>query len=165
MKQIQQSALILVSIAAFAACTEVCDEPPVDDLNALYLELKKDSVDGFTQAELDSCFLVRYFDVFNDSLTFPDDTVFYYGNFHEGSENRIRISNGTPFENDSLFYVRYNYGIFFRTDSTLQYLITDIDLKGEYIGDCDYENVTKTFRLNDELVNRSGNQEYYQITK
>lgn len=157
--------LSLLAVVWMAGCAEVCDEPPIDDLNALYLELKVDGDDGFSEDERASCFIVRYFDVVNDSLTFPDDTVFYNGNFHDGSDNRIRLSNGTPFENDSLFYVRYNYGIFFESDSTLELLITDIDLRSRYVGECGYENVQKTFRLNGEWVDRSGSQAYYEITK
>lgn len=155
----------MVGIAGWSACTEICDEPPVDDLNALYLELKTEGDGSFTEEERDGFYLVRYLIVPGDSLTYPEDTVFYYGNFHDGSNNKIRLSNGTPFVNDSLFYVRYNYGMFTDADSTFQKVITDIDLKGAYLGECEYENQVKTFRLNDQLVDRSGNTDYYEITK
>ncbi len=157
--------LLLTAFIIVASCTKICDEPPVDDLNALYLQFKTEGEDSFTEEELESFYLVRYFDVPEDSLTFPDDTIFYHGNFYDGSDNQIRISNGTPFLNDSIFYVRYNYGLFFESDSTLSYIITEFDLEGTYVGECGYENVTKTFHINDQLVDMSASTDYYEITK
>lgn len=151
-------------MAVFAACTEICDEPPIDDLNALYLEFKKDGESGFSEEERDSFYIVRYYQVPGDSLTWPADTVYYFGNFYE-SDNRFRISNGIPFQNDSLFYVRYNYGLFFDVDSLLSYIITDINLSGKYTGNCAYENQEKTFLLNGNFVDMSSNTDYYQISK
>lgn len=156
--------MAVLFLTVMAACTEVCDEPPIDDINALYLEFKKDGEDGFTEEELETFYLVRYFQVPGDSLTFPDDTIHYYGNFYE-ADNRFRISNGIPFSNDSLFFVRYNYGMFFESDTTQQVLLTDITLRGEYIGDCEYENKEKTFRINGDLVNQTASTDYIQITK
>lgn len=146
------------------ACTKDCDAPPVDDINALYLRLKTGGDNGFSEEELSSLYLVRYFDVPGDSLTFPADTL-HFASFYEGSDNKIRISNDTPFRNDSLFFVRYNYGFYFEADSNLSVMLTDIQLEGGYIEDCDYENRRKTFRINDQEVNRSGSQDYYEITK
>jgi len=155
---------LLFGVAVLAACTEICDAPPIDNLNALYLEFKKDGENGFTEEERNSFYMVRYYQVPGDSLTFPADTVFYFGNFYE-SDNRFRISNGIPFQNDSIFYVRYNYGLFFESDSTLSYLISQINLRGKYTGNCAYENQEKTFLLNGSFVDRSGSTSYYQITK
>lgn len=157
--------LLLSAFVVLASCTKICDEPPVDDLNALYLKFNTEGEDSFTEEELESFYMVRYFDVPGDSLTFPDDTVFYHGHFYEGSAGQIRLSNHIPFRNDSIFYVRYNYGLYFESDSTLSYIITDIDLEGTYVGECDYENVKKTFHINDQLVDMSASTDYYEIKK
>lgn len=162
--QMHKTVYLLLGMTVLAACTEICDEPPIDDLNALYLEFKTEGEDGFSEAERESFYIVRYYQVPGDSLTWPADTIFYFGNFYE-ADNRFRISNGIPFENDSLFYVRYNYGLFFSADSTLSMTISDINLTGKYTGNCDYENQEKTFRLNGSLVDMGGTTDYYQITK
>lgn len=155
----------MLSLIVLSACTEDCDPPPVDDINALYLKFKTEGENSFSQDERDSMYLVRYFQVPGDSLNFPSDTIRFYGNLYQGSNHKLRISNGVPFENDSLFYVSYNYGFFFESDSTLQLTLTDISLRGKYVGDCDYENKEKTFKLNGETVNRTANQDFYEISK
>jgi hypothetical protein len=153
-----------LGVLAFAACTEICDDPPVDELNALYLELKEGGDDGFSPEVLNSAFIVRYWIVPGDSLTFPQDTINAPAMFTNGL-NRLRISNGIPFQNDSLFYPRYNYVVFSEADTTLELKITNIDLESGYIGECEYENRIKTFDLNGTPVNQSKSTDYYLITQ
>lgn len=155
----------MLSLIVLGGCKDNCDPPPVDDINALYLKFKTDGDNGFSEEERNSMYLVRYFDVPGDSLTFPSDTMRFFGNLYQGSNHKLRISNDIPFKNDSLFFVAYNYGFYFESDSTLKLSLTDISLRGKYVGDCAYENKEKTFKLNGQFVNRTANQDFYEISK
>lgn len=146
------------------SCTEICDAPDIDLINAIFLKLDTSEVDGFSEDELNSLYMVRYFRVEEADFDWPHDTVFIYGNFYR-SPSTIRLSNDHPFTNDSLFYPRYNYALLFESDTLLEYRITNITLDSKYTGDCAYENMVKTFEMNGLTVNKSGTTDTHTITK
>ena len=159
-------AIGIVVLGAFSlhSCTEICDAPDVDRINAIFLKLDTSEVDGFSQEELDSLYMVRYFRVEEADFDWPHDTVYFFGNFYQ-NPSTIRLSNDHPFTNDSLFFPRYNYAILFKSDTLLEYRITNITLDSKYIGDCAYENKVKTFDIDGVTVNKSGTTDTHSITK
>lgn len=160
MKKMMRLSLIVGTLALLSlACTKICDEPDVNGLNALPFKFKTDGTDGFSQAEINSAYMVRYLIAFGDSLTFPKDTLSLNGN------TDFRLTNYDPFRNDSIGYVRYNYAIRFENNDTLSYVITQIELNGQYIGDCAYENQMKRFTWNGQDQDITEFSDSFLITK
>lgn len=141
------------------ACTKICDAPNVDLINALPFEFKTEGNDGFSEAEVSSAYMVRYLIAFGDSLTFPKDTISLNG------RTNFNLTNYDPFRNDSIGYVRYNYAIRFENNDTLSYVITQIELKGQYTGECAYENQLKRFTWNGQPQDITEFSNPFLITK
>jgi hypothetical protein len=160
MKKMMRFCLIVGTLALMSvSCTKICDAPDVDSLNALPFQFKTDGNDGFSESEINSAYMVRYLIALGDSLTFPVDTVSL-----EGRDN-FRLTNYDPFRNDSIGYVRYNYAILFESNDTLSYVITQIELKGQYTGECAYENQLKKFTWNGQVQDITEFSNPFLITK
>lgn len=144
-----------------SACSEECDEPDIQAINALYFELKQGGEDGFTQEALDQLYVVRFVP-FSDPLV--ADTTYLNGNYPEG-EGRLFINDEFPFLNSqSPYFTVYGYMLI---DPTTGYVgnIENIELKGEYDGDCGYNNLEKKFTFNGEEVDMGGSQDYYPVSQ
>jgi len=160
MKKMMRLSLIVGTLALLGlSCTKICDEPDVNGINALPFKFKTDGNDGFSQDEINSAYMVRYLIAFGDSLTFPKDTLSLNG------RKDFRLTNYDPFRNDSIGYVRYNYAIRFENNDTLGYVITQIKLKGQYTGECAYENQMKRFTWNGQAQDITEFSNPFLITK
>ena len=160
MKKMMRFCLIIGTLALLSvSCTKTCDEPDVNGLNALPFQFKTDGSDGFSESAINSAYMVRYLIAFGDSLTFPKDTISLNG------RDNFRLTNYDPFVNDSIGYVRYNYAIRFESSDTLSYVITQIELKGQYTGDCAYENQMKRFTWNGQVQDITEFSNPFLITK
>jgi hypothetical protein len=144
-----------------ASCSEECDEPDIQEINALYFELKQGGDDGFTEKGLDEVFLVRFVP-FSEPLV--ADTVFLQGNYPLG-EARFLVNDEFPFTNNqSPYFTTYGYLI---VDPTSGFVgsIENIELKGEYDGDCGYNNLEKKFTFNGEAQDMGGTTDYFLVTQ
>lgn len=154
-------AIILVFSALLSgACSKECNEPDIQKINALYFELKKGGEDGFTQEQLDSAFIVRFVPFSQPLIA---DTMYLYGKYTDG-DGRFFINDEFPFLNyQSPYFPTFGYMV---VDPLTGFVgtIENIDLKGEYDGDCHYENLDKNFTYNGEPYNYGGSEEYFLIT-
>lgn len=155
------SATLLFAVALLWSCTEECDEPDIQKINALYFELQQGGEDGFTEAELDSVYIVRFVP-YSEPLV--ADTTYLYGLYPEG-EGRFFINDDFPFLNyQSPYFPTYGYMVVEPTTGFVA-TIDNIELKGEYDGDCDYRNLEKRFTYNGEAHDYGGSQAYFPITR
>lgn len=153
--------LVALSALCFSACTEECDEPDIQAINALYFELQNGGENGFTAEELDAVFFVRFIP-FSEPLI--ADTLYTNGNYPEG-EGKFLINDTYPFNNDeSPYYTVYGYMV---VEPTTGYVanIENIDLGGEYDGDCGYINTQKRYTINGDSVDVSGSQVFVPLTR
>jgi len=159
MKNFNHLFLAFLSIAIFSACSKKCDEPDIQAINALYFELDQSS-EGFTDEALDQIFIVRFVPFSEPLLA---DTVYLNGIYPSG-RGRFYINDEFPFvNNQSPYFTIYGYII---EDPTTSYaaIVENIELEGEYDGDCGYNNISKQFTVNNDTLNMGGTQEYYLIT-
>lgn len=151
---------VIVSAAViFSACSKKCDDPDVQAINALYFELDQ-GPGGFTDEALDEIFIVRFVP-FSEPLL--SDTAFLEGNYPSG-RGRFYINDEFPFVNrQSPYFTIYGYTI---VDPTTSYggVIENIELVGEYDGDCDYNNISKRFTFNNDSIDMGGTQDFYLVT-
>lgn len=155
------SPFLVLGLFFLGACSEECDEPDIQAINALYFELKQGGDDGFNEEELDQLYVVRFVP-FSEPLV--ADTVYLEGNYPEG-EGRLFINDEFPFLNSqSPYFTVYGYMLI---DPTTGYVgnIENIELTGEYDGDCGYNNLEKKFTFNGEEVDMGGTQDYYLVTR
>ncbi len=153
--------ILLFSLTLATSCTEQCDEPDVQAINALYFELQQGGEDGFSPVELDQIFYVRFIP-FSEPLI--ADT-FYPGGFFPLGEGRFYINDAYPFLNDqSPYFTVYGYQV---VDLLSGYVanIENIGLEGQYDGECDYFNLKKEFTFNLDTVDRGGSVDFYPISK
>jgi len=151
--------VILLFPLLIYSCSEKCDEPDIQSINALYFELDQ-SDEGFTEEAIDQIYVVRFVP-FSEPLV--ADTVYLNGNYPSGS-GRFYINDEFPFVNrQSPYFTIYGYMVI---DPTTGYVgtVENIELKGEYDGDCNYDNLTKRFTFNGDSLDFGGSQEYYLIT-
>ncbi|MEM9052747.1 MAG: hypothetical protein AAGC47_11895 [Bacteroidota bacterium] len=159
MKNMLLSFTIFFLTGIFIGCSEECDDPDISAINALYFECDQGD-DGFTQEGINELFVVRFVP-FSEPLV--ADTVFLNGNFPSGP-GRFFINDEFPFINtQSPYFTIYGYQV---VDPTTGYVgtIENIELEGEYDGDCGYNNIAKKFTFNTEEVDMGGTQEFYLIT-
>lgn len=160
MKKSLYISLFLVAFA-FSACTEECDEPDIQAINALYFELQNGGENGFSPEELDAVFFVRFIP-FSEPLI--ADTLYPNGLYPNG-EGRFFINDTYPFTNDqSPYYTVYGYMV---VEPTTGYVanIENIELGGEYDGDCGYNNTLKKFTVNNDTIDVSGSQAFFPLTR
>lgn len=153
--------LFIALILGFASCGKKCDEPDIQAINALYFELKQGGDDGFTDEALDEVYIVRFVP-FSEPLV--ADTAYPNGNFPSG-KGRFFINDEFPFiNNQSPYFTVYGYLV---VDPTTGYVgsIENIELVGEYDGDCGYNNIEKFFTFNGEEVDMGGTQDFYLIAQ
>jgi hypothetical protein len=155
---------LLLGTFFFTACEEPCTDPDTDYLNGIFLEFKLGGEDGYTNEELNEAYVVRYYANDVDTVL-PVDTIFLNGIFYENTTNKLRLSNNFPIKNSiQPYWVIYDYTIQ-NPEQTFVIQIKNIDVKGNYTGDCIYENQLKTYTVNDSLFNRTGNSEYLLIDR
>jgi hypothetical protein len=143
------------------ACTGECEEPDIQAINALYFELQQGGEGGFTDEELDAVYFVRFVPFSQPLIA---DTFYAQGNYPLG-EGRFLINDQYPFFNqEAPYFTSYGYMV---VDPITGYVgnIENIDLEGEYDGDCGYENLRKKFTFNGDTVDFGGSQDYYLISK
>lgn len=154
---------ILLSVLAFglvSSCAKDCDEPDIESINSLYFELKQGGDDGFTAEELDEMYVVRYI---QESDPLIADTLFTNGVYPEG-EGKIIINDSYPFLNSqSPYYTVYGYEIVIQSAGFISF-IENIELGGEYDGECGYTNTRKAFDLNGDSLNRAGSTDFLLLT-
>lgn len=154
--------LVLISLLFGAAsCSEKCDEPDIGMINALYFELKQGGENGFSEEELDSIYIVRFVP-FSEPLV--ADTAYIGGEYPAG-EGKFYINNEYPFFNyQSPYFPTYGYMV---VDPTTGFVgnIENIELTGQYDGDCGYRNLEKKFTYNGEEFDFGGTQAYFTITR
>jgi hypothetical protein len=159
MKNFNFLLLIFAFLLIAVSCSEECDEPDIQAINALYFELDQSS-EGFSAEAVDQIYMVRFVP-FSEPLV--ADTVYLNGNYPSG-KGRFYINDEFPFvNNQSPYFTIYGYMV---VDPTTGYVgsIENIELKGEYDGDCNYNNLTKQFTFNGDTLDFGGSQEYYLIT-
>lgn len=159
MKKFLCIAPVIMTFAFLVACSKKCDEPDIQAINALYFELDQ-SAEGFGQESLDEIFIVRFVPFSEPLLA---DTVFLNGNYPSGN-GRFYINDEFPFVNrQSPYFTIYGYSI---VDPVTGYgaSIENIELEGEYDGECDYINVSKKFTFNSDTVDLGGSRAYYLVT-
>ncbi len=143
------------------SCAKECDEPDIQRINSLYFELKQGGSDGFDEDEIDELYFVRYVP---NSEPLIADTFYTGGVFPEGG-TKFLINDEYPFRNNEApYYVVYGYEIVVESDGYAT-IIEEIELGGEYDGDCGYTNTKKAFKLNGEDFDQAGSQEFVLITK
>lgn len=151
----------IIALLTLGACSEKCDEPDIQYINGLHLELQNGGSNGFTPEELDAIYFVRYIP-FSEPLI--ADTLLSNGYFPDGP-GKFTINDNFPFFNDqSPYYTVYGYMII---DPTTGFVanIEDITLAGQYDGDCGYTNTNKIFTLDGDTIDVSGLDTYYPITR
>jgi len=151
----------IIALLTLGACSEKCDEPDVQYINGIHLELQNGGDNGFSQEELNAIFFVRYVPFSEPIIA---DTLYANGYFPEGP-GKFTINDRYPFYNDqSPYYTVYGYMII---DPTTGFVanIEDIKLTGHYDGDCGYVNTRKTFTLNMDTIDVSGLDSYYVLTR
>jgi len=159
--RIFNSIFLLFVLSALFSCEEKCDEPDIESINSIYIELKQGGSDGFSEEELDSIYFVRYVPNSNPLVA---DTAYPDGFFTDG-ESKFRINDTYPFRNETPpYWVVFGYEII-EPMSGFSTRIQDIELEGMYDGECGYTNVKKTFTVDSQLVDMSGSQEFYVVTK
>ncbi|MCH2216028.1 MAG: hypothetical protein MK086_12740 [Flavobacteriales bacterium] len=159
MKRLLSILIAPLLILNFVGCSEECDDPDVAAINALYFECDQ-GADGFSEEALNELFIVRFVP-FSEPLV--ADTVFLNGDFPSG-KGRFFINDQFPFVNgQSPYFTIYGYQV---VDPTTGYVgnIENIELEGEYDGDCGYNNLAKKFTFNNEEVDLGGTQNFYLIT-
>lgn len=158
---ISNSIFILFVLLGLYSCEEKCDEPDIERINSIYIELKQGGSDGFTEDELNNIYFVRYVPNSNPLVA---DTSYPNGFFPEG-EGRFLINDSYPFRNEEPpYWVVFGYEII-EPNSGFSTRIQDIELDGMYDGDCGYNNIKKTFTVDSVPVDMSGSQEFYLVTK
>src|SRR5690606_1861369 len=153
--------LLTLTVLTFGACSEKCEEPDIQAINAIYFELQNGGENGFSAEELDAVYFVRYIP-FSEPLI--ADTLIPNGFFPEG-EGRFLINDTYPFNNSqSPYFTVYGNLV---VEPTTGYVanIENIELKGEYDGDCGYFNTKKRFTLNGDTIDVSGSQEFTPLTR
>lgn len=149
-------------LIALASCEKPCDEPDIDRLNGLKLELPTKGEDAFTEEELADLMFVRYVP-FSDPLI--GDTFFVNGNNLVEGPGKFIINDAFPFTNEtSPYFVTYNYIIEGFTAAFFAE-IENITLKGEYTGDCDYINEQKSFILNGDSIDLGGQEDFFELQR
>ncbi len=157
------SIITLTALVAIllSGCAKKCDEPDIQRLNSLFFELKQGGEDGFDIEELDEVYFVRYV---QQSEPLIADTFYTEGIFPEGDAKFI-INDTYPFLNSqSPYYVVYGYQVVIES-AGFTTNIENIELIGEYDGDCGYTNIQKAFDLDGEAIDRGGSTEFLLITK
>lgn len=159
-----KASIILFSAVAalfLTSCVDECDEPDVQRLNSLFFELKQDGEDGFTPEELDEVYFVRYV---QKSEPLIADTFYTEGSYPEG-EGRFVINDTYPFvNNQSPYFVVFGYQVVVESAGYTAN-IENIELLGEYDGDCGYTNTQKAFDLDGEAMDMAGSTEFLELTK
>lgn len=152
--------LSILAIGLVCSCAKDCDEPDIQRINSLYFELKQGGSDGFAENELDEMFLVRYVQGSDPLIA---DTFYTNGIYPEG-EGKIIINDSYPFLNSqSPYYTVYGYEIVIQSAGFISF-IENIELGGEYDGECGYTNTKKAFELNEEPLNRAGSTDWLLLT-
>ncbi len=153
--------LIIPSILMLFSCSPECEEPDIMDINSLKFQLDIDGENGFFSFELHHVYLVRFVP-FSEPLV--ADTVYLNGVFPDGP-GMFSINDEFPFLNPgSPYYPVYGYQV---VDPSTGYVATidNIELKGEYDGDCGYQNIQKSFVINGDTVDMGGTDTYYLISQ
>jgi len=159
--KISNPTYLLIVLLALYSCDQKCDEPDIERINSIYIELKQGGSDGFSEEELDNIFFIRYVPNSNPLVA---DTAYPQGFYPEGN-NKFLINDSYPFRNETPpYWVVFGYEII-EPSSGFSTRIQDIDLEGMYDGDCGYNNVKKTFTVDSVPVDMSGSQEFYVVTK
>jgi hypothetical protein len=153
--------LLSLAIVTLVSCTEKCDDPDVQRINSLFFELKQGGDDGFTPEQLDSIYYVRFVP-FSDPLI--ADTVFTEGFYPEG-EAKFLINDNFPIPNQQAPYYPVYYYEIIEPTSGFSTIISDIELQGSYLGECDYENTLKAFKVDGDSINMPGSMDFYLLTR
>lgn len=154
--------LLTLSALCFTSCQEVCDEPDIDRINGLKLALPVEGPDAFTSEELADLMFIRYVP-FSDPLI--GDTVMVDGNILAEGPGRFIINDFFPFRNATApFFITYNYIIEGFTAAFFAE-IEDIQLKGEYDGECNYTNLQQSFFLNGDSLDLGGSDDFFILPR
>ncbi len=146
------SIIFLPVFIFLTACEEGCDEPDVQRINGLYFEFDQEGSDGFTEEELNNVFFVRYVPL---SEPLVADTLYINGIYPEGFGKFI-INDNFPFQNfGAPYFISYSYLI---VENITGYVgnVENIVLKGEYDGECGYNNLQKSFFFNGDSLDMGG---------
>lgn len=157
----------LIAIFTITSCDEDCPETDVDAINAIYLQFKTNGDNSFSTSELDSVYMVRFFEEELDSFNFPVDTFLFFENGFYEPDYKIRLSKNLPaFENSGApFYTAYKYKLL-SFGQPWEVTLQEIELEGGYDSEnCEYIPVKKAYLLNGEYIEVTGSEEYVQITK
>gem|GEM_PF-2328076 len=153
--------LLVPIILMLISCSPECDEPNITDINSLKFQLDIDGENGFLSFELQYVYLVRFVP-FSDPLV--ADTAYLNGVFPDGP-GMFSINDEFPFLNPGApYYPVYGYQV---VDPSTGYVATidNIELRGEYDGDCGYQNLQKRFVINSDTVDMGGTDTFYLISQ
>ncbi len=166
MKSITLHLAILIVVLTVSSCGEddcgfkFCDEPDIDYINALSFKFD----DNVPQSQIETAYLVR-FNKDDDFLT-PIDSIRYL----EASDGAaiLVLSDRRPFTSGGFInlnsYEDSDYII--RNMGDFSFKISNIEVKGEYSDcDCVYTNTEKTFRLNQQEMDRTNSNSEIILAK
>ena len=154
-------AILLLVFSLGSSCIEKCDEPDIQRINSLRFELDIDGENGFFLSEIEDVYLVRFIP-FTDPLI--ADTFMLNGVFPEGP-GKFLINDEFPFRNAAPpFFPVFGYQV---VDPNTEYVgtIDNIQLLGEYTGDCDYVNLQRSFFFNGDSVDMGGSEAFFLISQ
>ncbi len=145
----------------FSSCSKECDEPDIGSINAFYFEMKSEGEDGFTEEQLESLYIVRFVPYSEPLIA---DTMYLNGRFPDG-DGKFHINDEFPFLNiQSPYYPTFGYMVV-EPETGFVGNIENLELKGEYDGDCNYRNIDKKFTFNGEEHNYGGEKRFFTITR
>jgi hypothetical protein len=154
--------LLLLTGLFLTSCEEACDEPDIDRINGLKLQIPIEGEDAFSTQELSDLLFVRYVP-FSDPLI--GDTLFVNGNLLEEGPGRFIINDNFPFRNAGApYFTTYDYFIEGFT-AAFFVQIERITLQGEYDGECEYFNTQQSFFLNGDSLDLGGTDDFLVLPR
>lgn len=161
----------LTILLYFSSCSnsDDCDAPDVDGINALYLQFNMDgTANAFTQADLDSVYIVRFSEAAFDSFSFAIDTLDLFLEEDFTSDGKVIINKTNPnFANSGPpYYTDFKY-LFQSYGQSWQVRLQHIYLSGTYTddGQCEYVNLGKTYFLNDDSIDATASTAFVLMNK
>jgi hypothetical protein len=151
----------MVVLVMGSSCVEKCEEPDIQRINSLRFELDIDGENGFFSSEIEDVYLVRFVP-FTDPLI--ADTFMLNGFFPEGP-GKFLINDDFPFRNAvPPFFPVFGYQV---VDPNTEYVATieNIQLRGEYTGECDYVNLERSFVFNGDSIDMGGTEDFFLISQ
>lgn len=156
-------ALIFLLALFTAGCVEECEDPDTDTINALRFQFGLASEGGFSEEELNSALIIRYFPALDTNPQSLIDTLPLRDAFEDPANRILRISNNYPWLNAvQPYYPVYSY-LIVQPETGYSDTIRIARVEGTYRGECVYENLSKNFVLNGDTIDVTGSTQPYLL--